>query len=601
MSDVKISIQEDNKVSVKSNKKINQIAYFLQTTFSMNGDLSDFTISYQDYLQAKDDFFFYLENSDITYEIDNILSGLTDEVPRYDIDKDKAHISEDKIQEKISSEGFTRKLTENQIRNLSAMCRLKCTADFSVPGAGKTTEAIAFYLYHRKNKSDKLLVISPINAFKSWTDELKECLTDNNDMVRLRGDANEIEGLLNNSQKNFFITNFNTLWNPDKHKVIESFLIENPGITIAIDESHKMKGNPDNSRTAHELLKLAPLSKCKIIMTGTPMPQGEEDLTSQFNFLYPSEHLRLGDNFIDKFQSIYVRTKKDDLGLYPIKFTAPHLIKPYPAFEHFYQNYILKSYKGMQLHEIMQVSSFKKAVLKLLNVMSNPSHYLEIFATIDSGLYKGIKEEGHGAKFDKCLKRIEQIVEAKEKVLVWTSFSYPLQELSNELTDLGIGNVAIKGGMPSSNQTEDDDEDSEKELLTREKAITQFQTDPDCMVMIANPGAAAESMSLHKVCDRAIYLDRTFNASHYLQSQDRIHRLIEKEKERKKTIEIIQLDTKGSLDFRVDQRLTEKINYMGKFLNDSSLENLKSFRNRDSVAEDGQVDDDLNESNIFNF
>ena len=156
MSDVKISILKDNKVSVKSNQRINEVAYFLQSMFSMDGSIHDFTISYQDYLQKKDDFFFYLDNSDIAYEIDNILSGITDEVPRYDIDKDKPHISEDKIQEKISSEGFTRKLTDNQIRNLSAMCRLRCTADFSVPGAGKTTEAIAFYLYHRKNKSDKL-------------------------------------------------------------------------------------------------------------------------------------------------------------------------------------------------------------------------------------------------------------------------------------------------------------------------------------------------------------------------------------------------------------------------------------------------------------
>ena len=107
MSDVKISILKDNKVSVKSNQRINEVAYFLQSMFSMDGSIHDFTISYQDYLQKKDDFFFYLDNSDIAYEIDNILSGLTDEVPRYDTDKDKPHISEDKVQEKISSEGLS--------------------------------------------------------------------------------------------------------------------------------------------------------------------------------------------------------------------------------------------------------------------------------------------------------------------------------------------------------------------------------------------------------------------------------------------------------------------------------------------------------------
>ena len=128
------------------------------------------------------------------------------------------------------------------------------------------------------------------------------------------------------------------------------------------------------------------------------------------------------------------------------------------------------------------------------------------------------------------------------------------------------------------------------EIKTRERRILEFQEDPECKVMVANPASAAESMSLHEVCDHAIYLDRTFNAGQYLQSQDRIHRLIEKDKERKKTIEIIQLDTPGSLDFRVNERLNEKINYMGKFLEDDSLINLSEFKNPDE-------DDDYKELN----
>ena len=44
-------------------------------------------------------------------------------------------------------------------------------------------------------------------------------------------------------------------------------------------------------------------------------------------------------------------------------------------------------------------------------------------------------------------------------------------------------------------------------------------------MLIANPAAVAESISLHKVCHNAIYLDMSFNASHYMQSKDRIHRV----------------------------------------------------------------------------
>ena len=44
-------------------------------------------------------------------------------------------------------------------------------------------------------------------------------------------------------------------------------------------------------------------------------------------------------------------------------------------------------------------------------------------------------------------------------------------------------------------------------------------------VLVANPGACAESISLHKTCFDAIYYDLSYNCAEYLQSLDRIHRV----------------------------------------------------------------------------
>ena len=44
--------------------------------------------------------------------------------------------------------------------------------------------------------------------------------------------------------------------------------------------------------------------------------------------------------------------------------------------------------------------------------------------------------------------------------------------------------------------------------------IHRFRTDPKCGVLLANPAAMGEGISLHDVCNDAIYLDRTFNAGH---------------------------------------------------------------------------------------
>ena len=88
------------------------------------------------------------------------------------------------------------------------------------------------------------------------------------------------------------------------------------------------------------------------------------------------------------------------------------------------------------------------------------------------------------------------------------------------------------------------------------------------MVMVANPAAAAEGISLHTVCHHAIYLDRNFNAAQYLQSEDRIHR-IGLAPDQDTVIEIVECV--GTVDETVRQRLEFKVGQMAAVLEDSSL------------------------------
>ena len=112
---------------------------------------------------------------------------------------------------------------------------------------------------------------------------------------------------------------------------------------------------------------------------------------------------------------------------------------------------------------------------------------------------------------------------------------------------------------------------------TRDQKIRRFKEDPKCMVLVANPAAAAESISLHEHCNHALYLDRTYNAGQFLQSQDRIHRLISKDKEQQKYIDIFILDIPWCVDWKVHEALKRKIKNMSAFLNDPSLQSLEGF------------------------
>jgi hypothetical protein len=61
---------------------------------------------------------------------------------------------------------FDRSLTERQIDNLKRLLALRHGANFSVPGAGKTTTLLAVYesVRHR-DRIEQLLVVAPKNAF----------------------------------------------------------------------------------------------------------------------------------------------------------------------------------------------------------------------------------------------------------------------------------------------------------------------------------------------------------------------------------------------------------------------------------------------------
>jgi hypothetical protein len=151
------------------------------------------------------------------------------------------------------------------------------------------------------------------------------------------------------------------------------------------------------------------------------------------------------------------------------------------------------------------------------------------------------------------------------KTLIWTIFTDSVEELSRRLADLNP--VTIRGGVASGNV---------EDIDSREGRIDHFRHDPNCWVMIANPAAASEGMSLHMQCHDAIYVDRSFNATHFLQSIDRIHRLGLPDGVETR-IHVIRNRVPpgiGSVDRAVGRRLLAKIRALDDLLNDPDLRQL---------------------------
>ncbi|WP_206709792.1 DEAD/DEAH box helicase [Xanthomonas translucens] len=470
----------------------------------------------------------------------------------YEKAKNGHRIDVDELNMRLAGEGFSRQLTEQQLRNVRLLAALPAAATFSVPGAGKTTEALATFAFRRK-PGERLLVIAPKNAFAAWEEQLAICFPKmTKKFVRLRGPS--IAGDLQDDPE-FMLISYQQL--PRVRDRMAQHLSRHP-THVFLDESHRIKGGASRS-TAQAVLYVSQLPVSKLVMSGTPMPQSNEDLVPQFSFLYPEIPVS-SENVIDLIQPIHVRTNKSELGLPEVTRVYRQLtMTPLQAELYGFMKSAVarEASETLSSHSKAAFRSLGRSVARLLQFVSNPALLSREIEFAKPGLLGAVLAEGHGPKMAYVLHRARELAKQGQKVLVWSSWVNNVEYIADSLQELGA--VYIHGQVDAG----DDDDDT-----TREGKIKLFHDDPRVMVMVANPAAASEGISLHAVCHHAIYLDRTFNAAHYLQSEDRIHRL-GLSKDQATTIELVECV--GTVDEAVRTRLSAKVRAMGVALNDSGL------------------------------
>jgi len=458
---------------------------------------------------------------------------------------------------KLNHEGFIRRLYSYQESNVIKLISIPSGATFSVPGAGKTTEALAFYAF-KKDKNTKLLIVSPINAFAVWEEEIDECLPDKKIKIeRLRGGIINIENILKINPQ-VMITNYAQFQSIEVRDAIAKHL-QNYKTIMFLDESHHMKRGLQGIR-GRMLLGICHLPVNKLLLTGTPMPNSPTDLIAQFNFLYPE--INVSDNdIIEKIQPIYTRTTKKDLEIPDLKIQPIH-IPMSPTQNKLYT--LLKSEESRMIEKFLKAKQRRhlrnigKSMMKLLQLASNPSLLASDLTFAHPNLLSNILQEGDCPKIRWICNRARNLVSNGKKVIIWSSFVKNVEILATKLSDHGA--VFIHGGVNTGD---------EAELQTREGRIHRFKHDKECMVLVANPAACGEGISLHKVCQNAIYLDRTFNLAHYLQSIDRIHRLGLQPTQHPKVDILISSST---IDEVVNERLFYKAKRMFEVLNDQIIQ-----------------------------
>ena len=527
------------------------------------------------------------ENSDfiVTEEVISIFKKTEEEENKYNHGLE-TEINQDEISQKLNSiyfRGGANKISHEQMRNILHLCRFNAAATFSVPGAGKTTEALAFF-FIKKLQNSKLIVVAPKNAFATWDEQLEKCQPNiNTKFSRLVGGR---EKILENLDKNpeFSIISYQQLVRvPD---IINKYLAANDCF-LFLDESHRIKSGISKV-TARSVLSIAHTPSHKLIMSGTPMPQSVNDLIPQFKFLYPGINAD-ETNVVSRISPIYVRTTKNELKLPPV--TKKIVPLPLAPMQQIVYNLLrAETFRTAQLaFRSRSRNDFRrlgKSVMRMIQAVSNPALLGDELAKINPKLAEGVLLEGDGPKINYVCKKAKEYVLKGKKVLIWTGFVKNVEHIAFKLSDCGA--VYIHGGVNTGNEDDDD---------TREGKIKMFHDSSTVNVLVANPAAASESISLHTVCHNALYLDRSFNAAHYLQSEDRIHRLGLPERQ-ETLVEIVE--GINTIDEVVRNRLEFKIQAMANVLNDRSLQVDPTFMDSTDILDFDELslglsEDDINE------
>lgn len=478
---------------------------------------------------------------------------------------------------------FSRLLRSFQERDLALLLGLSNGANFSVPGAGKTTVTYALYELERlAGRVSRLLVVAPLSAFEAWETEVAECFEDPIPIVRaFDGEApRNAEVLLVNYQK---------LKDPYFERLV-AWARRSP-TQIVLDEAHRMKRG-QRGEWGRACLRLAHVAARRDILTGTPAPHSPRDFVALLDYLWPNQarailpavalqrsppqgSMELVSRALEPF---FVRTTKSELELMPPRVHTVRLpmgelhAEIYEALRNRYAGSI-----DLSRTDRTALARMGEVTMYLLEGATNPGllagrpHdqgaapflYPSLAIPVASSLGELIKMY-HRHEVPQKFKRVALMVAENQaqgrKTLVWSNFVGNLLALERVLAPHHP--ALVYGGIPSI-----PDEPLEG-VRTRQKELARFRSEPDCSVLLANPAAMGEGVSLHHACHDAIYVDRTFNAGQYLQSLDRFHRLgLPPDVETRITL----LETVGSIDEIVGDRLEEKTRRLSAMLDDPDL------------------------------
>ena len=430
---------------------------------------------------------------------------------------------------------------KHQEQEIDATWNKRYWAHFWEMGTGKTKVVIeAAIRLFLTGKINGVLIMTYKGCFRNWTDqEIPAHMPDGfpyrmaiwtSSMLKKERLAYEALVKPDDSKLDFLSMNIEGLVSMKAMKEAQNFLKSRKCLMV-IDESSCIK-NRQAIRTKR-VRKLAPHAVARRIMTGTPVTEGPLGLFSQMEFLEPGLSKFRTFTEYRAFYAIVVNTELASGRVYPQivdyqnmdylqkqmgKFSSrllktdcldlpPKVFQTY-GVEHTAEQ--AKAYKKMEnelllMFENGEIVSSTQAITTLMKLHQ-----------INCGFVKDDDGGLHPIPSNRIKALLEVLEQIEGKVVIFAVFHEDMRLIGEALTKAyGAKSFGYYYGKTS---------DAE-----RAETLKNFRESPWCRFMVGNPTTGGMSLTL-TVASYMIYYSNDFSLEKRLQSQDRIHRIGQKEK-----------------------------------------------------------------------
>jgi len=432
---------------------------------------------------------------------------------------------------------------------------------FMEMGTGKSKVIIdTFSWLYDRDKIDCVLIVAPKGNYMNWfnneipthmPDRIKSVMANWNAAAKKKEKIALDKVSLPSDDLRILVMNVEAFSTSKGFKFAKRF-VDYSRCMVIIDESTTIK-NPGAIRTKN-ILKTAINAKYKRILTGEPVTRSPLDLYTQCQFLNPAllgfssyysfrnryaiminmskgnrsfKHIvgfqRL-DELSDSVKHFSYRCKKQDCLDLPDKIYQYRFIDITPEQK--------RLYKEISEQAMTELEGKDMTVQNVLTEMMR-------LHQITCGHFKSDTGDVINVENNRVKELMSVLNEAPNKVIIWATYVQDIHTISDEIRHkYGAKSVVQYYGAVS----QDD----------RLEAVDRFQNDPECRFFIGNPQTGGFGLTL-TAASSVVYYSNSYNLEHRIQSEDRAHRIGQKN-----NVTYVDIICPGTVDERIVKSLRDK-------------------------------------------